>query len=345
MDFVKLNKLKKGDKVAILSPSFAAPGKWPWVYELGLKRLREVFELEPVEFPATKKIGASKEDRSKDLIDAFEDKEIKAVIASLGGDDQITYIKNLPTASFLNNPKPFFGFSDNTHFENFLWLHGIPSYYGGSLFTEFAMQKRMDPYTIEYLKHALFDEGEFELKPSDVYNDMGLDWNNPANLDKERVYEKNDGWFWNGAQNAEGITWGGCIESIDELLRHGVQIPSLQDFENVVLFTESSEEIPSADYVYRVYRALGERGILQRVKAVLTGRPKAWEFGKERNAKGKSAYRKLQREAITKAVRQYNSSIPIVHNIDIGHTAPQLPLPNGRRMRIDAKDKKIFVDF
>lgn len=150
MDFVKLTKLKKGDKVAILSPSFAAPGKWPWVYELGLRRLREVFELEPVEFLATKKMGSSKEERSKDLIDAFENKEIKAVIASLGGDDQITYIKNLPIAAFTNNPKPFFGFSDNTHFENFLWLHGIPSYYGGSLFTEFAMQKRMDPYTIEY---------------------------------------------------------------------------------------------------------------------------------------------------------------------------------------------------
>ena len=345
MDFVKLPKLKKGDKIAILSPSFAAPGKWPRVYELGLKRLREVFELEPVEFPVTKKIGASKEERSKDLIDSFENKEIKAVIASLGGDDQITYIKNLPAAPFINNPKPFFGFSDNTHFENFLWLHGIPSYYGGSLFTEFAMQKQMDPYTIEYLKHALFDEGEFELKPSDVYNDMGLDWNDPANLDKERVYEKNDGWFWDGTQNAEGITWGGCVESIDELLRHGVQIPSLQDFENVVLFTESSEEIPSADYIYRVYRALGERGILQRVKAVITGRPKAWEFGKERNAEEKGAYRKSQREAITKAVRQYNQSIPIVHNIDIGHTAPQIPLPNGKRIRIDAKDKKIFIDF
>ena len=60
MGFVKLNKLKKGDKVAILSPSFAAPGKWPHVYELGLKRLREIFELEPVEFPTTKKLGASK---------------------------------------------------------------------------------------------------------------------------------------------------------------------------------------------------------------------------------------------------------------------------------------------
>ena len=148
---IKLPKLKKGDKVAILSPSFAAPGKWPHVYELGLKRVREVFGLEPVEFPDTRKLGASKEERSKDLIDAFENKEIKAVISSLGGDDQVTYIKNLPTEPFVNNPKPFFGYSDNTHFENFLWLNGVPSYYGGSLFVQFAEQGNMNDYTISFL--------------------------------------------------------------------------------------------------------------------------------------------------------------------------------------------------
>ncbi|MCB0413024.1 MAG: hypothetical protein KDD50_01740 [Bdellovibrionales bacterium] len=56
MNFKKINKLKKGDKIAILSPSFAAPGKWPHVYELCLSRLKNIFELEPVEYPSTKKL-------------------------------------------------------------------------------------------------------------------------------------------------------------------------------------------------------------------------------------------------------------------------------------------------
>ena len=274
-EMARLPKLKKGDKVAILSPSFAAPGKWPLVYELGLKNLREVFGLEPVEFPATKKLGASGEERTQDLIRAFENEDIKAVITSLGGDDQVTYIKNLPTEPFLQNPKPFFGFSDNTHFANFLWLSGIPSYYGGALFTQFAL-KSMDAMTVKYLTYALFESGERELEASPTYSDIGLDWNDPANLEKERTYEPNDGWQWDGDADAEGILWGGCVESIDELLRHGVQTPSLGDFEDIVLFTESSEEIPPADYVFRVYRALGERGILERVKGILVGRPKAW---------------------------------------------------------------------
>lgn len=342
---IKLKKLQKGDKVAILSPSFAAPGRWPHVYELGLQRIREIFELEPVEFPATKKIGASTEERTSDLVNAFEDKNIKAVISSLGGDDQITYIKNLPKEPFINNPKPFFGYSDNTHFENFLWLNGIPSFYGGSLFVQFAEQGKMNKYTIKYLKHALFDEGEIELEASQEYNDIGLDWENPENLSKSRLYEPNAGWMWDGKQNAEGISWGGCVESIDELLRHGVDIPSLSDFENIILLTETSEEIPSADYVHRVYRALGERGILKRVKGLLVGRPKAWEFDKQNNTEQKEAHRKQQREVILEITRKYNPDIPIVQNLDFGHSDPQIPMPYGSKVRIDTQNQKIFANF
>ena len=342
---IKLNKLKKGDKVAILSPSFAAPGRWPHVYELGLKRLKEVFELEPVEFPTTKKVGASKEERTKDLIAAFEDKEIKAVISSLGGDDQITYIKNLPSESFVNNPKPFFGYSDNTHFMNFLWLNGIPSYYGGALFTQFAEQGKMNEYTLKYLKLALFEEGEVEIEASKEYNDIGLDWNDPENLNKQRVYEQNEGWFWDGSKNAEGITWGGCVESIDELLRHAISMPSLEDFENIVLLTETSEEIPTANYVHRVYRALGERGILERVKAILVGRPKAWEFDKQSSKEQKEEYRKKQRETILEVVRKYNRSVPVVQNLDFGHSDPQIAMPYGMPTRLDSEKKKISITF
>ena len=345
MNFVTLPKLKKGDKVAILSPSFAAPGKWPHVYELGCQRLRDVFGLEPVEFPTTKKVGASGEERSKDLIDAYENKEIKAVIASLGGDDQITYIKKLPKEPFINNPKPFFGYSDNTHFINHLWLCGIPSFYGGSLFTEFAMQKEMDEFTVEYLKHAFFDDGIFELKSSSTFNDIGLNWNDQNTLNQKRRYQENDGWYWDGINNSEGITWGGCVESVDELLRHGTVIPSLKDFENIILFLETSEEIPTHDYVRRVLRALGERGILQNIKGLLIGRPKAWEYDKPNSDEEKEEYKKGQREMVLEIVRKYNKNIPIIQNLDIGHTSPQICLPVGKKIVIDSTSKSINIEF
>lgn len=347
MNFKKLTKLKTGDKVAIVSPSFAAPGVWPHVYELGLKRVREVFGLEPIEFPVTKKVGASGEERAEDLKNAFQDEDIKAVIASLGGDDQVTYIKNLKSEDFVNNPKMFFGFSDNTHFCNFLWLNGISSFYGASLFTQFAMQNKMDDFTVEYLKHAMFDTGEFELKQSDVFNDVSLEWGDPETLIQSRVYESNPGWIWDEGknENTDGISWGGCLESIDELLRHNIQIPTLENFKDIILITETSEEMPDKEYVRRVYRALGERGILTNVKALLVGRPQAWDFENRLEDEEKVKFRQDQLETIIKIVRVYNKDIPIIQNMDFGHTNPQIPMPYGGKIRIDQVNKKIFAEF
>ncbi|NQV11788.1 LD-carboxypeptidase [Candidatus Uhrbacteria bacterium] len=341
----KLPKLQKGDKVAILSPSFAAPGMFPEVFELGLTRLRDVFELEPVEFPTTRKLGASKEERAKDLIDAFSDPEIKAVIATIGGDDQVTYIKNLPGDVFANNPKPYFGYSDNTHFMNFLWLNGVPSFYGGSIMTQFAMQGEMDAYTVEHLKNALFGGGEVELKPSEMFNEVGLDWSDVDNLKKTRELRENAGWVWDGDGVGEGITWGGCVESIDEIMRHGLQMPTIDQFDDVVLLLETSEELPSASYVARVVRALGERGILERVKGVVVGRPKAWEFDKQNAPAEREGYREDQRATILKSVRAYNESVPIVQNVEIGHTDPQCIMPYGGRITVDGVKRSIVVEY
>lgn len=341
----KLTKLKRGDKVAILSPSFAAPAVFPEVYKLGLERLETVFGLVPVEYPTTAKLNATTEERSSDLISAFSDSDIKAVIATIGGDDQVTYIKNLPPEPFINNPKPFFGYSDNSHFCNFLFLNNIPSYYGGSLFTQYAMQGEMDEYTINYIKHALFEEGEFEILASDSYKDQELDWRDVSLLKSKRPHWPNEGFVWSGDKNAEGLLWGGCIESVDEMLRHSVTIPSLEQFENIVLMLETSEEIPSAEYVFRVFRALGERGILERVQGVLIGRAKAWEFDKPNTKEQKEEYCRRQQETILRVVRLYNKEIPIIQNINFGHTDPQVPMPYGGKVRIDVENKRIFASF
>ena len=203
----------------------------------------------------------------------------------------------------------------------------------------------MNEFTIKYIKHALFSDGEIELEASRDYNDIDLDWGNTENLNIHRQYEPNIGWAWDGKVSAKGVTWGGCVESLDELLRHGVAIPTLDQFENIILLTETSEEIPTAAYVCRVFRALGERGILKRIKGLLVGRPKAWEFSKQNSFEQKTEYRKQQREMILEVVRKYNSTIPIVQNLDFGHTDPQIPMPYGSKVRIETGSRKIFANF
>lgn len=345
MHFKKLPKLEPGDKVAILSPSFAAPAIFPKVFELGLDRLRSEFGLEPIEFPTTRTLNAPAEDRARDLVAAFEDPKIKAVIASIGGDDQVTYIKKLPNEPFVQNPKPFFGYSDNTHFMNFLWLNGIPSYYGGSIMTQFAMQGQMDEYTVKFLRKAFFENVDCLMSASESFNEIGLDWSNDENIGKRRIYEDNNGWNWNVGKNGQGIIWGGCLESIDEMMRHGIELPSLTDFESIILMTETSEEMPKASDVGRIYRAFGERGILERAQGILVGRPKAWEFDNPREKAERERYRNEQMEAIQGVVRKYNQDITVVQNLDFGHTDPQIPMPLGQTCKVDAKNKTIDVRF
>jgi muramoyltetrapeptide carboxypeptidase LdcA involved in peptidoglycan recycling len=195
------------------------------------------------------------------------------------------------------------------------------------------------------LNNALFDGGKIELKAANIFNDLGLDWDDESNLDKKREYEENEGWWWDGEGNVSGVSWGGCLESIDEMLRNGVDIPGRESFDDMVLFMETSEEIPSAEYVKRVIRALGEKDLLTRVKAVLMGRPQARSFNEPNFPEKRKEYRSKQREAVVKMVRSYNKKAVIVQNLDIGHTNPQIPLPVGREIEIRASEKKIIADF
>lgn len=331
--------------MAILSPSFAAPAYFPHVYQLGLQRLEKLFGLVPVEYPSTADAKATPAEKARDLESAFADEEIKAVIATIGGDIQVTYVKTLAPEVFRNNPKPFFGYSDNSHIANFLFLQGIPSFYGGSIFTQYAMQGEMDELTLKYLRHALFDSGEIEITPSEYFNDVDLPWDDPNLLAQRRVREPAEGWSWNGSCSGAGRLWGGCLESVDEMLRHGVPIPETDSFESIVLMLETSEEIPHHGYVSRVIRAFGERGILERVQGVLIGRAKAWEFSNQQDAQQKAVYREQQQDTVLNMVRHYNSLIPVVQNMDFGHTDPQIPMPFGSNVSIQVPERKIVAHF
>src|SRR5215472_935689 len=103
-------KPRPGDRVAIVSPSSGLPELFPRPFELGLARLRDDFGLVPVEYPATRRMGVSAADRAADIHAAFADREIAAVIASIGGDDQITVLPHLDADLLRAHPKPFFGY-------------------------------------------------------------------------------------------------------------------------------------------------------------------------------------------------------------------------------------------
>lgn len=341
----RFKKLQSGDKVAILSPSNGLPELFPWVQDLGLERLHSIFDLEPIEYPTTRRMGSSLEDRATDIMSAFSNPDIKAIFASIGGNDQIQLIKLLDKDIIKKNPKPFFGFSDNTHLHILLSSLGIPSFYGGSIMTQFAMHNAMLPETIDSLRAALFTHEPLTFTGSENYNEIGIDWANKDLLHTERQFEQNEGLIWDGGKKVSGWLFGGCMESFVAQSASEIYLPDTADMSEAVLFLESAENIPPHWLIRYLMIGLGERGWLSQISGLMIGRPKAWDFSAQNDALWRKKYRETQRQTIIQAVRQYNADLTIVQNVDFGHTDPQIVLPIGRTATLDPAKNQITLEY
>lgn len=341
-------KPKPGDRVAVLSPSSALPAILPAPFELGLKRLEETWDVRAVEFPTTRKWESTPEERAADIHAAFADPTITAILTSIGGDDQIKVLRHLDADLLAANPKPFFGLSDNTNLQLFLWNLGIVSYSGGTVMTMLGRGGSMDPLSAESFEAAFFGSGWYDLRPATAFTDMGKDWADPANLEDEPELLPGTGWTWHvpdGAGPVEGTLWGGCLEIIDFHLRANRYLLPHPSYDGGVLFLETSEEMPSDQYVYEVLMGMGERGLLQQFRALLMGRPKAWNFDRPSTPEQRQEYVGAQRDAVLRALGEYHPSVPVCFDVDLGHTDPHLVIPQGGACRMDPQAGTISVHY
>lgn len=340
-------KPQPGDRIAVLSPSSGLPGILPLPYELGLARLAQDFGLKPVEYPTTRRMDSTPRERAEDIHAAFRDPAVKAVMASIGGDDQITVLPLLDRELISANPKPFFGFSDNTNLLMALWNMGIVGYHGASVMTELGRPGAMHPLTVESLRAALFRSGPYELPEAREYRDESRDWADPETFDAEPSMQPSAGRIWHNADRVvEGVSWGGNLEILSWLLMADREIqPDESAYDGCVLFLETSEELPSADEVFRILRNMGERGLLQRFGALLMGRAMAWSFEQPNDAEAKARYAREQREAVLRALGTYAPGMAAVFDVDLGHTDPQLVIPYGGSVRIDGRTRTITVTY
>lgn len=346
MDFRKPLPLQPGDKVAIVSPSSGMPFLFPWVYEQGLNRIRDIYQLEPVEFPTARQspefLTQNPKARADDINAAFKDPSIKGIIATIGGNDQVRILPYLDMEVIQANPKIFMGYSDCTNLHLFLWNLGIVSYYGGAVMTQFAMGGGMQEYTLQSIRRALFDPSIGKIFPSPEYSDADLDWADKKNLNMKRPMYPSAGWHWHNDLGAiiEGRIWGGCLEVLFFHLAIRKYLPSPDQLDQTILFVETSEEMPPEGFVYQFFAALAELNLLKRFKAILMAYPKA-QFCEKQPPEGREAFILNQKNAVKNALNDYNSNLLVVFNMNFGHTDPQMILPNGGHVKIDCKAKTI----
>lgn len=344
--FSKVPKAKAGDRIAILSPAFAAPAVSEAVHEQAMRRLAALTTLVPVEYPTTRLMGASAEARAKDITAAFADPTIRAVLATLGGDDQITVIPHIDSEVLAANPKPFLGYSDNTNLHNMLWNLGVPSFYGGSTQVHLGPGPHVDEVHLASLRAALLDGGVHELTEPGESEDFGVPWTDPRALSEFGAREPSEPWTWAGPQAVvQGRTWGGCLEVIDQIALAG-RLPSTEDLAGAILLLETSEEAPSADEVKRWVRALGERGVLEAVAGVVLARPPVSQLHSPvPTASERAQLRSAQRETVVAQVARYNSQAVVCVGVPFGHTRPQWIIPHGGIICLDGITGTITADY
>jgi muramoyltetrapeptide carboxypeptidase LdcA involved in peptidoglycan recycling len=339
-------KVQPGDRVAVVSPSFAAPGLYPEVHELAMRRLRDELGLEPVEFPATRKFGSSPAERAADLMAAWADPSIRAVFATIGGDDQITVLPHLDPAPFRADPKPFFGFSDNTNLLNWLWTHGLAGYHGGSTQMHLGRGAGISPEHLASLRAALFETIDLPITPVERFSDEELSWSSPEALTSSAPDVPSPGWQWHRPERVvSGPTWGGNLEIMEWNLAANRWIRPSADYAGCVLLLETSEEMPPAEEVFRMLRNAGERGLLQQFPAILVATAKGSAIGNERTPDERQRYRDEQRAAILRALDDYHPTAMAVFGVDFGHTTPQWILPYGGRITVDGPARRITAHY
>ncbi len=338
-------KAEAGDAVAIVSPSFAAPEFFPEVHEQAMRRLTEVTGLIPVEYPTTRRTS-SPHDRAKDLNSAFADPDIRAVLAVIGGEDQISVVSHLDPTAVRADPKPFVGYSDNTNVLNWLWNNDVAGYYGGSTQVHLGPGPDLDPCHAASLRAALITGERLEITEPGESEDFGKKWDDPAALTEYGEREQTEPWHWAGPElTVSGRTWGGCIEVIQWMLTAGRFPTDSSVLDGGILLLETSEDLIPAQEFGWIMRSLGERGLLAAVDAIIVARPPTQDFEGQRTSEERRTHRADQRDAAVEIAHRYNPDAIVCVGPPFGHTRPQWIVPYGGIMTIDGARRRIWADY
>lgn len=330
-----------GDKVAVVSLSWGGAGD-PVIHErylLAKKRLEEDFGLEVVAMPhalkGTEFVEAHPELRAKDLMDAFKDTSIKAVISAIGGNDTIRLIPFIDYDVIRENPKFFMGYSDTTVNHFMMLKAGVQSFYGPCILMEFAENVKMHDYTDTYLRKVMFSEEPMgEIMPAKQWTAEYLPWDKTENNQTLRtMIEDTKGYeVIQGSGRVEGHLLGGCVEVLDWL--RGTELwPDKELFKGAILFLETSEDQPSPDALLFMLRAIRATGVLDEIAGVFVAKPYD-ECHYE-------AYKDVFKRVFTTEMDR--PDLPVLYNGNFGHTSPMHAMPYMQKARMDLDNRRFHI--
>ena len=314
--------------------------------ETGIRRLEEYglnIKFMPHALMGLDYVKAHPEKRAEDLLLAFRDPEIDMILCAIGGDDTYRLLPYLFDHDELANSvtdKVFLGFSDTTI--NHLMLHkvGLTTFYGQAFLPDICeLSSEMLPYTRKYFEELINTENISEICPSDIWYEerksFGID-----QAGKPLISHPNSGFeLLQGPSVFSGKILGGCIDSIYDmfngdryadmpvLCKKYHLFPDPEDWKGRILLLETSEEKPSPEKYRKALEYLKQTGVFEAVSGLLIGKPMDETYAQE--------YRLL----LTKVIDR--PDLPIVFNLNVGHSVPRCIIPFGINAFVDVNKQVI----
>ncbi len=258
--------------------------------------------------------SASIEKRLADLHDAFADPGVDGVLTAIGGYDANDLLPGIDFDLLASNPKVLCGFSDITALTSAITTRTGLITFSGQHYSTFAMEQHFDQ-SLEWFTSVLMERTTTMLASSPTWSDdtWYLDQSN-------RHIEPNDGHWVLADGEAEGTVVGGNLCTLN--LLHGTEwMPELS---KTVLFVEDDFESHPATFA-RDLMSLSHQPGFESIAGLVIGR-----FQRSSN---------MDRAALAGIVDGLGlpSRVPVVANVDIGHTDPMATIPIGGTARVSAE--------
>ncbi|MFI7673190.1 LD-carboxypeptidase [Actinophytocola sp. NPDC049390] len=322
--------LRQGDTVAVVSPS--CPGASFLTEELNrgcaaLRRMGFEVRLMPNARGARRWTSGTVADRLADLHAAFAAPDVAAVLYSMGGQHSAQLLGGLDYDLVTANPKVFCGYSDATSLLTAVHVRtGLVTFYGPALIPQFG--ELPEPYreTADHFLATTAVAAPAGPLPRIGYQVVDLDYGRREREQRPRDREPAPPRTVLRGGAATGQALALCLPSVRDLLG----TPWQPDTAGRVLFVEAPEPPYTAAAADADLWHLGNAGLLDRVAAVVLGRPIGWTDDEVAGFL----------EAVLECVPA--SGVPVVGNVEFGHTNPILTIPNGVEVAVSGADVTIL---
>ncbi len=309
-------KLRRGDTIRVIAPSLSLAVLDTSYEEVIRRRFAELgltvtFGEHVRERDALD--SSSVESRVADLHAAFADPQVAGILTVIGGFNSNQLLPHLDWGLIAANPKVFCGYSDITALQTAMLARAGLVTYSGPHWSSFGMQRHFD-YTLRAFGDCLFGNEALDVSPAAEWTDD--EWY--ADQD-DRHPEPNDGWLVLSEGAASGRILGGNLCTLN-LLQGTPYLPSL---DGAVLFLEDDYE-SSPHHVDRNLVSLLQQPGFPGVRGVVLGR------FQRRSGMGADL---LEQLVATKSELQ---GLPVVANVDFGHTSPMITFPVGGEVELTA---------